>query len=107
MPKVYNEKVWSAGEYHPVVVKVPTPREMQATSETEDFKVLISNFTMRGGVNDYTVALMEKETDPTLIRMGFKFKSRAEQYNIYRFNGRHARECAISRASSLLMGYSS
>lgn len=85
-----------------IVINVPSPKELQATSQNKDVKVVTTNFST-STTSEYSVASFEKETDEILIKMGFLFKTRST--NVYTFKGLAARQYAIDQAEDFLLGH--
>jgi hypothetical protein len=102
--KTYTETSYHCGKNIDVLVNIPTPKELQATTKNEEFSVVVSNFCVNGRTPEYAVALFEKETSEILINMGFLFKNQAKDANIRSFKGVHARRDAIETARDMLLG---
>jgi hypothetical protein len=99
--KTYTVNTYYNGEPLALEINIPTPKQLQAAVTYERFncRILISNFS-RQGKESYTVARLERETNETLIRLGFEWKSKAAPNMIEDCTNR---QDAISMAEAMIL----
>lgn len=102
--KKYTVETFVNGQWVTVAVPMPSPKDFQKTVDYgTEYRVLITNLSTKNH-EQYAVALLEPETSEVLRELGFDFKTQANERDIYRIEGKGARETAINVVARVLAG---
>lgn len=93
--KTYKVPQFTCGDDIELEINVPTPKELQATTERDYIRVIITNLSY-GAKVQYGVAFYRKDREGN-------WPLKAE-FPADTFTGRRARQDALDRASEYLVG---